>query len=189
MTRQLFAAAAATMMFALQASAATFLVPSGGTGATGIITDLGRYEAGSYLLSGSGVAAFLGGEDGVGLPDGRPALAVTNPQYLNFNFDGSFDDNGVFGVAGSRVRLGALIGTLSATPAGPDDWFLIGNQASIALADSGHIYASVNDTYYDNNIGAFGVTVQSVPEPAEYLMLCAGLILFALLSKYRRDFP
>lgn len=186
-THSLFAATVAALALTLGGSASAVTVSAAGNGATGILTDLGQFQAGDYLLVGSGTADFLGAGDGIALPDGLPAVPVSNAQYQYFNAGGSYTAGGEFGPAGPKARLGALIGTLSATPRSPADWFLIGNQASVRLDVSGHIYASVNDHYYDNNVGAFNVTVQTVPEPAEYMMLAAGLMLFAAFSRYRRN--
>lgn len=186
-TRHLFATAVAAIALSLCGSASAVSVTAAGSGATGILTDLGQFDAGDYLIVGSGTADFLGAGDGIARPDGLPAIPVTNPQYLYFNVAGSYNAAGQFGPAGPNARLGALIGTLSATPRSPADWFLIGNLASVRLDTAGHIYASVNDHYYDNNVGAFNVTVQAVPEPSEYMMLAAGLMLFAAFSRYRRN--
>lgn len=184
---RLIAAATAALLLAAPAAANTIAVPAGGTGATGILTDLGYFQAGEYLIAATGSTSLLGNGDGMALPDGSPASPVADPRYLDFNSSGSFIDHGMFGVAGANARIGALIGSFSATPRAPADWFLIGNLTTVRLAAAGHAYASVNDTYYDNNLGAFSVTITAVPEPLQYPMLCSGLVLLAWLSRARRN--
>ena len=164
-------------------------VSSGGIGSNGTLTDLGSFSAGTYELKATGVVS-LGPVPGefVMNPDGSPSLPVTSPGYAYFNPNGSFIADGMFGAAGPNARIGALIGTLSATPETPSDWFLIGYSTTVVLSSPGHIFASVNDTYHQNNFGAFVVTVSAVPEVQTSLLSLAGfgVIVWAKTRNARR---
>ena len=92
----------------------------------------------------------------------------------------------MLGRAGLNARIGALIGTLDAgaflgtdpSAAQANDWFLIGDVLTLSLATAGHIYASVNDTFYGDNSGVFDVRVQAVnalPEPASFALVAMAL--------------
>lgn len=185
-------------IFPILASATS--IYSAGVGYTRTMTDLGSFEAGTYSIRGYGVVD-LGGPNQWGWemtmnPDGTPAKPVTWPQYAAYNPNGSTSADGLYGPAGSSVKIGALIGSLSQNPTQPSDWFLIGHEKTITLTSSRHIYASINDTYYANNVGSFEVTVSSIPEPtnAALYIISVALMLPALLleklcyrfrSKYR----
>jgi hypothetical protein len=170
-------------------SPATFAtgVSAGGSGTVGLLTDLGAFSAGTYTLTASGIVDLIGDGSFRMRPDGLPETVVTSPSYGYFNPNGSFTADGSFGAAGSNAKIGALIGTLSAAPASPADWFLIGYSANVTLAAAGHIYASVNDTYHDNNTGFFEVNVTAVPEPETYAMLLAGLGLLGFAARRNKS--
>lgn len=67
------------------------------------------------------------------------------------------------------------------------DWVLIGYSATITLSSAGHIYASVNDTFYPNDTGAFNVSVQQVPEPGSYATMLAGLGMLGFAARRRKS--
>ena len=177
-------AVVASAFFSSGASAVA--VSSGGSGVTGVLTDLGLFAAGTYTLTGSGTVDLVGGTAFTMNPDGVPTSVVTSGGYGYFNPAGSLTADGNFGAAGSNAKIGALIGTLSATPSTPSDWFLIGYSKVITLASAGHVYASVNDTFHNNNSGAFDVSVTAVPEPASTAMVVAGLGIAGLVIGHRR---
>ena len=165
-------------------------VSSGGLGTVGILTDLGNFNAGVYTLTGSGIVGLTGDGTFRMRPDGLPETTVTAPGYPYFNPNGSFMADGIFGAAGLNAKVGALIGTFSATPASPADWFLIGYSTTVTLAAAGHIYTSVNDTFHNNNTGSFEVNVAAaVPEPETYAMLLAGLGLLGFAARRNRPSP
>jgi hypothetical protein len=165
-------------------------VSPGGVGTVGILTDLGTFNAGMYTLTGSGIVDLVGNGSFRMRPDGLPETTVTAPGYGAFNPNGSFTADGSFGAAGLNAKVGALIGTLSATPASPADWFLIGFSTTVTLTAAGHIYASVNDTFHNNNTGSFEVNVAAaVPEPETYAMLLAGLGLLGFAARRKRSSP
>jgi hypothetical protein len=179
-------ALAACSLSALASSA----VSAGGSGAVGTLTDLGSFAAGTYTITGSGTVGLTPDGGFIMNPDGTPNQPVTAAGYGYFNPNGSTVDNyqpGVFGAAGSTVNLGALIGSFSAAPSTPSDWFLIGYSKTVTLASAGHIYASVNDTFHQNNTGAFSASVTAVPEPESYAMLLAGLGLMGAIARRRNN--
>lgn len=178
------AAAAACFSFAANAVA---VAPNG------VLTDLGLFAAGSYQLTGSGAVDLAGAGNFAMNPDGTPVSTVTLAGYGYFNPSGSTIADGNYGQAGSSVKLGALIGSLNATPYNginptvvqAADWFLIGYSTVVTLAAPGHIYASINDTFFSNNTGAFDVSVSAVPEPGSTALLLAGLGVVGLMAKRR----
>ena len=176
---QLIAACA----LALMSSVATAGVPVSASAT--LVVDLGSFAAGVYNISATGTVDLVGNGTFIMNPDGTPVTTVTAPGYSYFNPDGSYlaDDN--YGPAGASAKIGALIGTFSATPS-TADWFLIGYSTQVTLASAGHIYARVNDTYPPNNTGAFDVTVIAVPEPETYALMLAGLGLVGVAARRRR---
>lgn len=160
-------------------------VSPGGTGSVGTLTDLGSFAAGTYQITGSGVVDLVGNGSFLMQPNGVPVSTVTASGYSYFNPSGSFLADGNPGQAGPSVLIGALIGTLTATPSAYSDWFLIGYSTVITLASAGHIYASVNDTYHQNNTGAFNATVVAVPEPGTWALMLSGLAMLGLAARRR----
>ena len=156
--------------------------------ASGALIDLGLFAAGSYQLTASGVVDICGGGSALMQPDGRPAALVTCSSVASyFNPNGSYTADNQYGRAGLNAKIGALVGTFNAdaylgtdpSDAQASDWFLIGNAIDLTLTTARHLYASVNDTYYFDNSGAFDVSVRAVnalPEPASLaLVVVAGL--------------
>ena len=178
--------------------AASFALIAGTSQATtvlpdGSLFDLGNFAAGTYALTGSGLIDLCGNDLFTMRPDGLPNTSVTCGNYGSyFNPGGSYVADGELARAGLNAKFGALIGTLNAgaftgnnpTPAQAADWFLIGYSANVTLPVAGNIYASVSDTFYPGNTGAFNVAV--VPEPASMLMMLTGLGLmgFAVRRKH-----
>lgn len=147
--------------------------------------DLGSFAAGTYQITATGIVDLTGDGQFRMQPDGMPETAVTSPAYAYFNPSGSYIADGSYGPGGAGVKIGALMGTLAAAPAGPADWFQIGYSHMLTLGAAGHIYAAVNDTYYPNDTGAFRVEVTPVPEPGEYAMLLAGLGVLGAIRRRR----
>jgi hypothetical protein len=172
--------ACALALLAAAGLASATSVSSTGSGATGTLTDLGLFAAGTYQLTGSGVVDLVGDSSFLINPDGTPFAPVTTAGYGYFNPNGSYLADGNYGAAGANAKIGALIGSFSATPASAADWFLIGASDTLTLSAAGHIYASVNDTYHDNDSGAFKVDVSAVPEPAPLMLILGGLAVFAI---------
>lgn len=176
-------AAIALLAFAAgSASAATSVAPT--HPASGLY-DLGGFAAGSYEITATGIVDLTGDGRFRMRPDGMPETTVTSPGYSYFNPSGSYLADGNYGPGGANAKIGALMGTLTAAPAGPADWFQIGYSKTLTLGAAGHIYAAVNDTYYPNDTGAFRVEVTPVPEPGEYAMLLAGLGVLGAIRRRR----
>ena len=176
------AAAAALLAFAGAASAVQVFANSAA------VTDLGTFAAGMYHLTvPSSEFVDLVGDGSFPIhADGTPAPAVTNPGYIaQFNPNGSFTADGNFGPAGNVAKIGALAGTFNPAPATPSDFFLIGFGTTVTLASAGHIYALVNDTFSPNNTGVFNVTISAVPEPAQAVLLLAGLGVVGVVGRRR----
>lgn len=61
----------------------------------------------------------------------------------------------------AAIRLGAVVGTFSDSPARAD-WFLIGNGATLTVPAGGaHLYVAVNDTFSGDNHGAYTGTLSA----------------------------
>ena len=164
---------------------ASVSVTPGGTGTIGTLTDLGSFAAGTYTITASGAIDLAGGDKFLIKADGSPLTSVTFPGYGYFNPSGSDIADGQYGTAGVGVKLGALIGSYTQSPTATD-WFLIGTTKTLTLTNATHIYASVNDTFHQNNVGSFDVAVTSVPEPEAYGMLLSGLALIGGIARRRK---
>lgn len=183
--RRLAALAAAALAFAaVPADAATVLANNPG------LTSLGNFAAGTYNFSSTGVISLTGnpGEFDVDA-DGTPVTPVTASGYGYCNPNGCGVDipgGGASGPGGPTRNFGAVLGTLTASPSSPADYFLIGTGSSFTLASAGTIYAVVNDTYYGNNTGSFDVNVTAVPEPAQWALLIGGFAVAGAAVRRRR---
>jgi hypothetical protein len=177
------AAVAASMAVVAPVQAATSVAANQAS-----VTDLGFFAAGTYSITASGLIDLVG-SPGSGFtmrPDGIPDSPVTAPGYGYFNPNGSYTADGSFGPGGTTAKIGALMGSLTATPT-TADWFLIGYGTTITLASAGNIYAQVNDTYYPNNGGAFLVNVSAaVPEAGSWAMMIAGFGLVGTAARLRQ---
>ena len=61
----------------------------------------------------------------------------------------------------AAIRLGAVVGTFSASPV-RGDWFLIGNGVTVTVPAGGaHLYVAVNDTFSGDNHSAYTGTVST----------------------------
>ena len=173
--------ALALLAIAGAASALTVVVPGGTTTPTFI----GTFAAGTYQITGTGVVDLTSDGTFRLLPDGKPQTLVTAVPYGYFNPNGSdFDvlDN-KNGPAGAGVNIGALVGTFTATPTMPSDFFLIGNSKTLTFA--GPLYGFVNDNYTPNTNGSFNLTISAVPEPAQAALLLAGLGVVGMVGRRR----
>jgi len=178
---------AAITLSAFSLGAFATSVTPGGNGINGILTDLGSFSAGTYNITATGIVDLVGDGSFRMRPDGLPETSVTTSNYGYFNPNGSFLADGNPGAAGAGVLIGALIGTFTDTPATPADWFLIGYSKQVTLLSAGHIWASVNDTFHNNNTGHFDVNVTAVPEPETYAMLLAGLGLMGAVARRKKQ--
>ena len=153
--------------------------------------DLGFFE-GETLLSIHTTGEISLGEGVDVFADGSLVRPVTLPRYpfLNEGFPGYSQIHGgdgtnhfvgggfnydvvlpAYGFAGKQttdttdpaaIRLGAVVGTFSATP-NRNDWFLIGKSNTVAFPPGGaHLYVAVLDTYPLNNLGTYTVAITSV---------------------------
>lgn len=172
------------MAIPLQASA-TLIPAYSPTMGKPTIVDLGQFNAGTYLLTGSGTVDLTNGTAITTRPDGTPDHVVTKAGYSYFNPDGSFTADGKYGLAGTNAKIGALIGTLNANPTSANDWFLIGYSKQLTLGGTQHIYAAINDTAYPDNHGSYNVSVSvaAVPEPESCLLMFTGLAFMGLVAR------
>jgi hypothetical protein len=179
---------AAVTLSAFSMGAFATSVSPAGSGATGVLTDLGSFAAGTYNITATGIVDLVGNGSFRMRPNGLPETSVTAGGYSYFNPNGSDHADGAtnYGAAGAGVLIGALIGTFTDTPT-TADWFLIGYSKQVTLGIAGHIYASVNDTFHNNNTGHFDVTVTAVPEPETYAMLLAGLGLMGAVARRKKQ--
>lgn len=183
MKRSCAAAAIAITLATTGAAHAGTLVFAANSGTT----DLGVFAAGTYNISATGLVSLSGavGSGGFDIrPDGVPDTPVTAAGYGYFNPSGSDQADGIYGVGGPGIKIGALMGAFAPVAPQGDNapwlpgYFFIGYGADIVHA-GGHIYAQVNDTFYSNDQGAFDVTVRplqtgGVPEPQTWALLLLG---------------
>ena len=177
-------------------TAALFTVATGAHAATLVNANqstptlLGVYGPGTYTITGSGLIDLVGpvGSGFTMRPDGVPDVPVVAPGYGYFNPSGSYLADGAYGPGGTVAKIGALMGTLLATPLVPTDYFLIGYGTSITLLSNQAIYAQVNDTFYPNDGGAFTVNVAlaAVPEAATWAMMVAGFAAAGFAMRQRK---
>lgn len=195
-------AAFAALALATAAHAQVF-VPANTSGPTA----LGSITAGqAYTVTASGAADLLNGYNGgLGIPftaNGIPTYAIPGTYsafYPNgLDYDPS-QNTSAYGIGGAGVLYGALLGTFTASPTGPGDYFVLGSSYSFTAGSSGTLYGVVNDCpncYSDNNgqsgftatlALATGLPVDGVPEPGTWatMLLGFGAIGFALRRQRR----
>ncbi|MFL6759558.1 PEPxxWA-CTERM sorting domain-containing protein [Sphingomonas sp.] len=165
-------------------------------------TALGSITAGqTYTVTATGAADLLiTWNGGLGIPftaNGIPTYAIPGT-YSSFYPNGlDYDpsqNTSAHGIGGAGVLFGALLGTFTASPTGPADYFLLGSNYNFTAGSSGTLYGVVNDcpNCYADNSGGFTVTLSlatglpvGVPEPGTWAMMLLGLggIGFAMRSK------
>ena len=147
----------------------------------------------TYTVTASGVADLYVGFNGLGLTftaDGKPTYAFAAP-YASFYPNGLDYDPSVgpsnHGLGGAGRLMGQLLGSFTAAPSSPADYFVIGLGTTFTATSSGSLYALVNDTYYnDNSATGYSVLLSAVPEPAAYGLMAAGLGLMSLAVRRRK---
>lgn len=147
----------------------------------------------TYTVTASGVADLYVGFNGLGLTftaDGKPTYAFAAP-YASFYPNGLDYDPSVgpsnHGLGGAGRLMGQLLGSFTAAPSSPADYFVIGLGTTFTATSSGSLYALVNDTYYnDNSATGYSVLLSAVPEPGAYGLMAAGLGLMSLAVRRRK---
>lgn len=178
-----FAALAISGLGATSALASTLVAASNSAP-----TSLGSFAAGHYHITATGSVDLAGGSAFTLHPDGTPVTSVTYPGYSYCNPSGcDYDTFGAsYGPGGVGRNLGAVLGSLTSSPSGPADYFLIGNSTNVVLASAGNIYAEVNDTFYPNNVGSFSLEVTAVPEPTMWALMLVGFGLMSTVLRRQR---
>jgi hypothetical protein len=194
---------AAVLAFSATATNAQVFVPSTNSSPTLI----GPVSSGqTYTVTATGTADLLNGfNSGQGVTfdaNGIPTYAFPSPYsafYPNgLDYDPS-QGTSAYGIGGAGMLYGALLGTFTATPSGPSDYFLLGSSDSFTSALNGNLYAVINDCvncYSDNN-GQSGFTVTlalatgrpvgGVPEPETWALMLLGFAGIGLAIRYRRS--
>jgi hypothetical protein len=201
-----FRIAAAFVALALATAAqAQVFVPANNSSPTA----LGSITAGqAYTVTASGAADLLSGYNGgLGIPftaNGIPTYAIPGT-YSSFYPNGlDYDpsqNTSAHGIGGVGMLYGALLGTFTATPTGPGDYFLLGSNFSFTAGSNGTLYGVVNDCpncYGDNNAQsgfnvtlalATGLPVGGVPEPGTWVMMLLGFGAIGLVLRRQRETP
>lgn len=169
--KKVLLAGCALLLMGSSASAATLVAANNPAP-----TLLGTFGPGTYTITASGLIDLVGpvGSGFTMRPDGVPDSPVTAGGYGYFNPTGSYIADGNYGPGGTVAKIGALMGSFTATPSSPSDYFLIGYSKSVTLASTQSIYGQVNDTFYSNNGGAFSVSVAAIPEPETWALMLVG---------------
>ena len=131
-------------------------------GASGYPTVAGGDGINHFVGGGGNYDAFPGSHPPFA-PQGKPTTDTTDP---------------------AAIRFGALAGTFVSNPTATD-WFLIGYGGSFLVpVGGGTLQLIVVDTYYPNNTGAYGVSIDTVPEPSVAWLALSG-IAFLGFRRYR----
>jgi hypothetical protein len=165
-------------------------------------TALGSVTAGqSYTVTATGAADLLVGYNGLGItftPNGIPTYTITGV-YSSFSPNGlDFDPSqspSAHGIGGAGVLFGALLGTFTATPTSPADYFVIGSNYNFTAGSNATLYGVVNDCpncYFDNGGGftatlalATGLPNGGVPEPGSWALMITGFGMLGLALRRR----
>lgn len=168
-------AAAVALLLALPATAQTVFVPS----RSDIPVLIGALLPNTqYFVTASGIGNIEQSRSLTTTADGRPTYPFA-PPYDFFNPNGAdFDQTGSgYGVGGAGRNFGALLGTFTATPTGPSDYFLIGLGTSFTNGPApATLFAMINDSVYNDNAAGSGYTVMlaAAPEPATWGLMILG---------------
>jgi hypothetical protein len=175
-------------LHALPISAQQFALPANMTEANKI--DVGFFDGGTLLpihttgeiSLGEGVDVFADGslvhpvtfssytflnEGSSGYPQINGGDGTNHFVGSGFNYDIGLPGYGFAGklttdtVDPATIRIGAVVGTFSATPS-RNDWFLVGRSNTVAFPSGGaHLYLAVLDTFPGNNVGTYTVSITS----------------------------
>jgi hypothetical protein len=169
-------------------------------------TALGSITGGqAYTVTATGAADLLSGYNGgLGIPftaNGIPTYAIPGT-YSSFYPNGlDYDpsqNTSAHGIGGAGVLYGALLGTFTASPTGPADYFVLGSNFSFTAASSGTLYGVVNDcpNCYGDNVAqsgftatlalATGLPVGGVPEPGTWAMMLMGFGAIGFVFRRRQ---
>ncbi|HWI89532.1 MAG TPA: PEPxxWA-CTERM sorting domain-containing protein [Sphingomicrobium sp.] len=191
-------AALLALLTAATAHAAVFV-----NALTSTPTLIGPIVAGqTYTVTATGIADLLNGfNGGRGLTftaDGIPTYTFP-PPYTGFNPNGLDHDPSqsgtVFCVGGAGRLCGGLLGTFTATPSGPTDFFFLGSSDTFTAPLNGFLFGLVNDCpncFADNDPeSGFNVTLAlaavGVPEPRTWAMMLLGFGLLGFALRRQRQ--
>jgi len=109
-------------------------------------------------------------------PTGAPSYDMTGSPTAGYMPNGSPIVQGTtsYGVAGSSVNIGALIGTYNPNPTQPSDFFVIGGGGTFTPTQSGVVYAMINDQWYSDNCGGAFVSFGAGPISSQQNFVCAS---------------
>lgn len=168
-------------------------------------TALGSITAGqAYTVTATGAADLLSGYNGgLGIPftaNGIPTYAIPGT-YAPFSPNGlDYDpsqNTSAHGIGGAGVLYGSLLGTFTASPSGPADYFVLGSNFSFTAGSNGTLYGVVNDcpNCYSDNVAqsgftatlalATGLPVGGVPEPGTWAMMVLGFGTIGFVLRLR----
>ena len=148
-------------------------------------TLIGSLDSGmTYEIAAMGIVNLSGRRDETFTADGIPTstniFGIFFPNGVDHDPTGSssFPGTGGYGQGGAGMLLGALLGTFTATPTGPADFFTLGLSDTITATSNENLYAVVNDTNYGDNRGQYSVTsstVSGAPEPSSWALMIMGV--------------
>lgn len=149
-------------------------------------TLIGTVVAGrTYHVRATGVADLCTGcNNGLGLTftaNGKPTAPFAEPYAAFYPNSLDYDPSQgptAYGAGGPQRLYGVLLGTWTQTPQSYADYFPMGNNYVFTAQTSGPLYGKINDCCYEDNAGAYEISLtETAAETISYIYDAQGRLV------------